>query len=216
MRLGNTGNCLHRVSQHVGHKTSQQVAVGPKPHVYRYGIIHNVRVKAVVSQINRKRLPYASEKLHHINGLDLRLRQVRQLIVRIQETAYALAFVRNQRHGFVQILALVTVGIALHVRAQRHYRGDGVAHLMCHDAQDAVVIQFARLKLHPARAVDGHNAPHGIRHAVDVRVVTLRESDGGIVHVKRIHEIGHGPYQPPHQQPQQNDGDNGGYKRHNA
>lgn len=52
MRLRNTGNCLHRVAQHIRYQASQQVAVGPKLHVYRYGIIYDVGSETVVCLID--------------------------------------------------------------------------------------------------------------------------------------------------------------------
>lgn len=68
-------------------------------------------------------------------------------------------------------------------------RRNGIAHLMSHDAEDAVVVKFAGFKFKTVAAIKGYDAVHRARHLLYFAVVGIDvEAHGAVVALQSCHK----------------------------
>ena len=118
--------------------------------------------------------------------------KVCEAVVGVEKALYAPALCAYHPEGFTELPAAVFLRVPLHVESQRRDGRHGIAHLVGHYTEYAVVIYLACLDFAEVGVIHLHYAVHCAGHAAERGVgVAEVELQGGVVHLQRAHESGH-------------------------
>ena len=149
------------------------------------GFAANDIVNAVGQRLTAERQTQVVEERSHRSMRQLWLGQVGQFVVGAEEVAYALSLLVDDMDGITGVLSGHLV--LAHPVGKRDDGRDGVAELMRHDAEDAVVVLPLRLYGKAVGAIVAEYAVHVVHYGAEQRVVRMGEVHGGIAALHGSH-----------------------------